>query len=156
MAITGPEIEGILTELKTGDCWCSIGIGNPMRPDHSAPCLHAQRLLADKPWEHSGHPNYETWVTGLWLRNDETPYHQVCSLMTLQEDADLEPHQMRLNQQNVLKLFLGQHFEALEYLILRHLPELEGRWEWGLWRDLLGHALQAVDYPDLIQAWTEE
>ena len=156
MAITGPEIEGILTELKTGDCWCSKGIGNPVRPDHSAPCLHVQRLLADKPWEYGGHLNYETWATGLWLNNDETPYHQVRRLMLAREDPDLEPHQVRLNQENTLKLFLEEHFKALEGLILEHLPGLRNQWEWGLWRDLLGHSLQVVDYPDLIQAWTEE
>ena len=40
------ELVKVLRLLKRGDCWCEVGIGNPMlRGKHTQQCLIAQELL---------------------------------------------------------------------------------------------------------------
>lgn len=36
----------ILVGLKRGDCWCEMGIGNPMVREHDVACLQAQLAVA--------------------------------------------------------------------------------------------------------------
>lgn len=35
----------LLLRLKAGDCWCEMGIGNPMVQEHTAVCLEAQETV---------------------------------------------------------------------------------------------------------------
>lgn len=50
-ALEGAEAQSDLLKtaligLKRGDCWCEVGIGNPMlRGKHLQPCLFAQTIL---------------------------------------------------------------------------------------------------------------
>lgn len=45
----------LVEKLKRGDCWCEVGIGNPMVPGHSDVCIavgvamKAERLVLE-PW----------------------------------------------------------------------------------------------------------
>lgn len=34
-----------LAELKCGDCWCEMGIDNPMFREHSSGCKKAQAIM---------------------------------------------------------------------------------------------------------------
>lgn len=36
-----------LIELKRGDCWCEMGIGNPNCRDHSRACKNARAVLLE-------------------------------------------------------------------------------------------------------------
>lgn len=36
---------GVILQLKRGDCWCEMGIGNPMVRDHSSACKQLQEML---------------------------------------------------------------------------------------------------------------
>jgi len=159
MAITGKEIEALLEELKRGHCWCEKGVGNPTVPEHSIGCNHASSLLVNKPWQYNGHPNYESWVTGLWLTNDEPQYNQVRTLLYNQVDPDEEdPRKIPLAQERALKDFLEASFNDIWDLVERqpNLSYLDRRWEWGLIKDLFGYALGGIDYSDLIQGFIEE
>lgn len=40
------ELLTIIAALKTGDCWCEMGIGNPMVRQHSSVCQSVQALLS--------------------------------------------------------------------------------------------------------------
>ena len=40
------ELLTVLKALKRGDCWCEMGIGNPMMSRHSPGCLSAQAAIA--------------------------------------------------------------------------------------------------------------
>lgn len=37
----------LLRAVKTGFCWCPIGIGNPMQKQHSPVCKTARELLGE-------------------------------------------------------------------------------------------------------------
>lgn len=39
------DLTDVLKELKTGDCWCQVGIGNPMITEHSKACLKLQKIF---------------------------------------------------------------------------------------------------------------
>lgn len=39
------EMMSIFEDLKTGDCWCQVGIGNPMITEHSKACLKLQKIF---------------------------------------------------------------------------------------------------------------
>lgn len=39
------DILQLLLRLKTDDCWCEKGIGNPMVQEHTAVCLEAQETV---------------------------------------------------------------------------------------------------------------
>ena len=41
------ELVSLLIQLRTGDCWCGKGIGNPNYSDHSKVCKDARVLLKD-------------------------------------------------------------------------------------------------------------
>lgn len=43
------QLERALRLLKTGDCWCEMGIDHPMWKDHSEGCKLTRRLLREKP-----------------------------------------------------------------------------------------------------------
>ncbi len=40
------EFKRLLSEMKHGDCWCEVGIGNPMMRGHSTVCLKVTAMLA--------------------------------------------------------------------------------------------------------------
>jgi hypothetical protein len=47
--ITQPLLE-IIADLKTGSCWCQVGVGNPMTSgQHSLVCLSVQNMIARPP-----------------------------------------------------------------------------------------------------------
>ncbi len=39
------DLADVLKELKTDDCWCQVGIGNPMITEHSKACLKLQKIF---------------------------------------------------------------------------------------------------------------
>ena len=39
------DLADVLEDLKTGDCWCQAGIGNPMITEHSKACLKLQKIF---------------------------------------------------------------------------------------------------------------
>lgn len=39
------ELMIMLEGLKIGDCWCQVGIGNPMMTKHSEICLKLQKTF---------------------------------------------------------------------------------------------------------------
>lgn len=39
------DLTDVLKELKTGDCWCQVGISNPMITEHSKACLKLQKIF---------------------------------------------------------------------------------------------------------------
>ena len=42
------KLREALLQLKHGDCWCEVGIGNPMYTNHSAACLEVQQIITGK------------------------------------------------------------------------------------------------------------
>lgn len=41
-------LEKVIIDLKRGDCWCEMSIGNPMVKDHSPECKGARAILANE------------------------------------------------------------------------------------------------------------
>lgn len=39
------RIRDILLQLRRGDCWCAVGIGNPMMATHSSACVSARAIV---------------------------------------------------------------------------------------------------------------
>lgn len=39
------HLEQLLRALKTGDCWCGVGVGVPYMPGHSAVCQEVKGIL---------------------------------------------------------------------------------------------------------------
>jgi hypothetical protein len=39
------KLKEIIRGLKRGDCWCEMGIGNPMVSSHSPQCIAAQKAI---------------------------------------------------------------------------------------------------------------
>lgn len=50
------ELIVILLALKRGDCWCEVGIGNPMARDNSPACKQVQAFIAGQTRCRCGHP----------------------------------------------------------------------------------------------------
>lgn len=77
--------------------------------------------------------NYETHLVGLWIHNEEPTY------LTCKRMARVARSAWRTNARATYPLAdaLKEHFEAQR-------PEIE-----GFWADLMGAALQSVDWVDL-------
>lgn len=77
--------------------------------------------------EYNGYTNYQTWVTSLWLSNDEGSY------LFWQETA----------------LEYGNTYDFTQYLKeshSEHSPTIERA---DVYSDLLGHALQMVNWDEI-------
>ena len=87
------------------------------------------KSTAAKPYDGQ---NYETHLVGLWIHNEEPTYLECKRMARLAKQAS-----GNLNATYRLADALKDHFEDQR-------PELE-----GFWADLLGAALQSVDWIDL-------
>jgi hypothetical protein len=48
-------LEDIVARLRTGDCWCGVGIGDPrVGGRHSVACVQARELLPELPARREG------------------------------------------------------------------------------------------------------
>lgn len=72
--------------------------------------------------------NYETWVTALWLNNEEGSYHEI---------RRIARH--------------GNTAQALEALVTESAPNVQ-----GLYSDLLTHALGRVNWDEIARSLEEE
>jgi len=41
------QAKTLLRALKTGSCWCGVGIGNPMLKEHSEVCQKVREIYPD-------------------------------------------------------------------------------------------------------------
>ncbi len=83
--------------------------------------------------------NYETHLVGLWIHNEE-PTYRLCQAMRTKALHVQHREVAQFGDTRALYVLadmLKEHFE-------NRRPELE-----GFWADLLGAALQSVDWADL-------
>jgi len=85
---------------------------------------------------YNGWANYPTWCVNLWLTNDEYLYHELQALVRLVEEKRLYAS---------LKLWVEDMIEELH-------PSLAGTME----GDLMGWAVDQVDWDELAEAYTED
>lgn len=83
--------------------------------------------------EYNGWTNYQTWVTHLWLTNEQELNYRVLAALQRSDRA-----------------------EGVEWLQL-FIPRLCGEDVLaGLASDLMGHAIRAINWDELYDAFTEE
>ena len=88
---------------------------------------------------HNGWKNYPTWNVNLWLSNDEGLYHQTVAMVSETRDhAKL----VRVETADMLKSFVRDELA----------PELGASFA----ADLLGFALDQVDWFEIADAWLED
>lgn len=46
LIMAAPKLLAALEQLKRGDCWCEMGVGNPMVDRHSGVCADAMAALS--------------------------------------------------------------------------------------------------------------
>jgi hypothetical protein len=52
---------GIIASLKTGSCWCQMGIGNPMVDSHSEACKAAAEAVGESHPNRAPEPDRPKW-----------------------------------------------------------------------------------------------
>lgn len=87
-----------------------------------------------EPESYNGWPNYETWLVNLWLDNDEKTYRRWCA------GAD------KLSEWELARVLETAHKDA-SY-------DLTGAT--GMWADLIGAALDRVDWRSIANRLKEE
>lgn len=90
---------------------------------------------------YNGWKNYETWVTALWIDNDQDSYGFAREIVAeVFGSADIE--YPRVEAADALKSWVDGAF----------VPDLAG----SLAADLLGHAFQSVDWFEIVDAIRSE
>lgn len=83
--------------------------------------------------KYNGYENYETWCVHLWLSNDESSYNWVNSIIAESEDT----YEAEQKLEDALN---SQAQEETSHM----------------WLDLLNHALNKVNYNEIINAFEEK
>lgn len=93
---------------------------------------------------YNGWSNYGTWVTALWLDNDETTYHETRALVReiLAEGMDDCPFK---DEDLRASWMVGNVANALRDETHNVMPDLGG----SLWADLLGSAFGEIDWHEI-------
>ncbi len=103
----------------------------------------------DKTWQ-----NYETWVVGLWIDNDEPLYHEVKEMAQSAWDGA-----WRLSAN--ARLTGTEPFTREEKACLNLSRQLQNKFEedkpetTGVWADLLNAALEEVNWKELAEHFLE-
>lgn len=88
---------------------------------------------------YNGWKNYPTWNVNLWLNNDEGLYHQTLAMVSeIRNHAKL----VRVETADMLKSFVCEELA----------PDLGASFA----ADLLGYALDQVDWFEIADAWLED
>ena len=88
---------------------------------------------------YNGWKNYPTWNVNLWLNNDEGLYHQTLAMVSeTRNHAKL----VRVETADMLKSFVCEELA----------PDLGASFA----ADLLGYALDQVDWFEIADAWLED
>jgi len=96
--------------------------------------------------EYNGWYNYETWVTALWMGNDQSSYHywQETAQETLKNTKAEKPLTKRERATMALADQLKEEYEELA-------PELE-----GVYSDLLNAAMSEINWHEIAQHQIED
>ena len=91
---------------------------------------------------YNGWKNYPTWCVNLWLSNEEPLYREALRLTghTIDDDEDVTPSQRR-QVADILKEWVRDDLA----------PDLGASFS----SDLLGYALDCVDWFEIADAWIE-
>ena len=89
--------------------------------------------------EHNGWSNYKTWIVNLWLTNDEETYNELKEIIKSKEDITQESNPY------------FQKAEFIKDIVWDILGEDE-----GLKADLIGSALEDVDWLEIIENHLED
>lgn len=87
---------------------------------------------------HNGWANYPTWAVNLWLSNDEPLYRQTRWVVASASGGETE----RVDVADALKSWVSEDL----------VPDLGG----SMAADLLGYALELVDWLEIADAWLSE
>jgi len=87
---------------------------------------------------YNGWKNYPTWAVNLWLSNDEGLYHEISELVEIARSEE-NP-----------RYAAGQEIKIL--VVDELAPDLGASFA----ADLLGYALDSVDWFEIADAWLEE
>ena len=89
---------------------------------------------------YSDYSNYETWAVSLWLHNTESMYQALTGLVDDVKATTDDPKER-----------LDAVSEVLQSYVESKTPEVE-----GLWRDLMTHSLEEVDWHEMADTWLED
>ena len=95
---------------------------------------------------YNGWTNYETWAVKLWIDNEEHFYHywrEVAQAVWDQAEEGNHSTRQQNAQYQLCQILKSEHEDEM--------PELK-----GVWADLLGAAMQEVDWYEIAQAMIEE
>ena len=96
---------------------------------------------------YNGYENYETWAVSLWIDNDEGLYNFIQDMAQECYD-DAESSQYHTKESNAIYKLEDQLKDYIEEMN----PLVD---EVSLFSDLLGAALQSVDWRELAENWIE-
>lgn len=102
---------------------------------------------------YNGWTNYPTWVTQLWLENDQSTYNavyaEVCDAMVEVEEVAARTYGADTPPDGFGRSIIGDRIRAF---VSELGPDMG---EHGLWADLAGYALDCVNWLELADAWIE-
>ena len=90
---------------------------------------------------YNGWKNYPTWCVNLWLSNDEGLYNSTLDIVRAELDGDPDDHVYRVAIADTLKAWVRDDLA----------PDLGASFA----ADLLGYALDQVDWFEIADAWIE-
>jgi len=97
---------------------------------------------------YNGYTNYETWVTSLWMDNEPNTNEYLYEL------ANREP----VNESKTLEL-VDKAEDLEEYvkeMVLSNPPTIFGQTMAGLGTDLLTHAIDGINWREIIESHKED
>ena len=102
---------------------------------------------------YNGYANYQTWAVALWIDNDEGLYNDRRSLVArVSEDAG-EIYQV---SEGIWTVEQARRYEIADTLKRWVRDEMMPDLGASLYADLLGSALDLVDWHELAQHWLDE
>jgi hypothetical protein len=105
-------------------------------------------MEAVKDETYNGWANYPTWAVNLWLANDEVLYRQTQEMVALARE-DLEVREPFTREE-------AERFEVAETIKNFVTDDLAPDLGASFAADLLGYALDCVDWHEIAEAWLED
>jgi len=93
---------------------------------------------------YNGYKNYSTWAAAMWLNSEESTY----KYFTKAAEEAMEAAQEAENPKNIAAVVLGDHIKEF---LQEAAPDVD-----GLYSDLLGRALDSIDYYSIAELFLDK